>query len=75
MIDCNNFEHVLLLYETMDGMKSNSAVEMSLKELLEENKEIVQRMRIRTRPKARKVLEFFSQNNWPGYETLVWKKF
>ena len=59
MTDCKNFEHALLLYETMDGMKSNSAVEMSLKELLEENKEIVQRMRIRTRPKAREVLEFF----------------
>eukprot|EP00092_Neocalanus_flemingeri_P017390 GFUD01018810.1.p1 GENE.GFUD01018810.1~~GFUD01018810.1.p1 ORF type:complete len:603 (-),score=205.48 GFUD01018810.1:142-1752(-) len=57
--NCNNFEHALLLYETMDGMKSNTASEMSLKELLEENKEIVQKMRIRTRPKAREVLEFF----------------
>jgi len=57
--DSSDFEHSLLMYETMDGMKSNSASEMSLKELLDENKEIIQKMRIKTRPRAREVLEFF----------------
>jgi len=55
----NSFEHALLLYETMDGMKSKTDAEMTLKELLVENKAIVENMRIRTKPKAREVLEFF----------------
>ena len=55
----NSFEHALLLYETMDGMKSKTDAEMTLKELLEENKEIVENMRIRTKPRAREVLEFY----------------
>ena len=55
----NSFEHALLLYETMDGMKSKTDAEMTLKELLVENKAIVENMRIRTKPKAREVFEFF----------------
>jgi len=59
MTNLHSFEHALLLYETMEGMKSKTSAEMSLKELLLENKEIVENMRIRTKPKARMVLEFF----------------
>ena len=59
MTNLHSFEHALLLYETMEGMKSKTSAEMSLKELLLENKEIVENMRIRTKPKARMVLEFY----------------
>jgi len=55
----NSFEHALLLYESMDGLSSKSKSEVSLKQLLEESKQILDNMRIRTNPKAREVLEFF----------------
>ena len=74
--DRNSFEHGLLLYEAMDGLKSQSNsvgkktyfltfieclfyVKVSMEELLAENALILERMRVRTDPKAREVLEFF----------------
>ena len=59
MTNLHSMEHALLLFETMEGSKSRSSTEMSLKELLQENKDIVENMRIRTQPKAREVLEFW----------------
>jgi len=57
--DRNSFEHGLLLYEAMDGLKSQSNSVVSMEELLAENALILERMRVRTDPKAREVLEFF----------------
>lgn len=58
----SNFENAILLYETMSKVKSDLRTKggiSSLGEMLKENKNIVERLRIRTRPNAREVLEFF----------------
>lgn len=39
-----SFEHALLLFETMEGLKSSSKAEVSLKELLEENSVIINKV-------------------------------
>lgn len=54
-----NFEQALLMYESLDGLKTGSKSQVSLKDLLEENTKIVERLRIVTNPKAREVLEFW----------------
>ena len=55
----SNFEQALLMYESLDGLKSGSKAQVSLKELLDENTKIIERLRIVTNPKAREVLEFW----------------
>lgn len=56
----HSFENALLMYEIMNeaGLDEKSRG-LSVKEMLQENKDLVERMRIMTRPDAREVLEFF----------------
>ncbi|XP_023332299.1 uncharacterized protein LOC111704317 [Eurytemora carolleeae] len=56
----NTFENALLLYEVMQdaGLNSRTGVK-SLREMLVENRSLLDKMRIRIRPEAREVLEYY----------------
>jgi len=71
----NGFENALLLYEVMQdaGLNSTHTVR-SLGDMLKENKSLIDKMRIRTRPLAREVLEFYFPESIQGAMELWFGK-
>jgi len=67
----NNFEHSLLLYETMlNTNNKNNKNQTSLNDLIAQNRMIIKQIGVRTNPRARAVLDFWFPDTMQTAMTL-----
>ena len=66
----NNFEHSFLLYETMLNISKERHKKNNLKELIEQNREIIKQIGVKTNPRARAVLDFWFPDTMQTAMTL-----